>query len=279
MAITKPKTKLRKFITLLVCCFIFAENYNTVFPLEPLPQTPTAFEKLKSLVAKEDVILILPLTAYLNKSGNIKSYLDYATKNINYMNMASSQNLRIVNGYSGMITKIMRDYPRKMKHFPDERSLKALSTISGLRFVLFNKNEEPHYNEKDFNNKLNKLSNSISKIFEDENGWMIFEVKREFLITKDYFLQVPSYPKGILEINLKTPTINKNSEILIDLFAKIRIEDKPFYTITLTQDNSWHKFQIKTPSTIDSVRPLFFLFKKNKDVPIYIGENYFKKEN
>lgn len=267
------KKRSRLLLTTILCSLIIFENYYPIFPVEPLTQTPPIF-KVATMARPQDVTMVLPLTTTLNGDGTVKSWQDYAVQNTAYMNMAAPLELKIFNGYSGMITKLMRDYPRKMANFPDNRSLIALTTISGLRFILFDATSESTFEENAFAARLKEFQTQLIDHGQDSFGWKLFELIPNIPVTDNYFLQVPSYPQGKLQISLRSPK-NDNKICNVELFAKKRIEDSPFYTLTFPANGSWHTFEIPIPKTEDSVRPLRIVFKEKEKLPLFIGENHF----
>jgi len=267
---TLNKVKLKNKV-FLFSFLIFFENFSSIYPVEPAVTLPDNLRKLASLQDKNDITIFLPLTTKLKPDGTIKSWSDFAINNVNYMNMASTFNIKLFNGYSGIVTKLMRDYPRKMANFPDERSLIALSTISGLRFILFNKNLEPTYNSQQFDIRLKHYQDYLIYHGEDNEGWKLFELKKLFIPKNSFFLQVPINSN----LNLKIKCPSKKCEI--DFFYEIKKQDKleKKYLTTISVNRSVEKFSIPMPESYTYISPFLLSFKEKHDKTFFIKKNNF----
>lgn len=123
----------KKLICLIVITTIFLENYNTTIPLSTLPSKP---EILNLLPNDRKPAIILPLVTQPLLNGQVRSWSDFAEVNVNAMNWMINSGHPIVNGYSGIRTKLMRELPKQTKDFPSAKSIESLKKITGLEYVV-----------------------------------------------------------------------------------------------------------------------------------------------
>ncbi len=136
-------------IILLLALFALVENNIRTYPLEPLPRKPEIFDELSTLRQKSP-LLVLPMTTALRDRRFVRHWSDFAKLNVRYMLWARGSRLDIVNGYSGLRSKIMRELPGEVASFPDAKSLESIRKIHGLRFLIYMPELVPDFDEAAF---------------------------------------------------------------------------------------------------------------------------------
>lgn len=165
-----------------------------------------------------------------------------------------------MNGYSGQVSRNMRDFPWKLENFPNELSIKTLNSIAGISHILIHSKLIKNFNLQDF---LEKIQNTpqLKLIKKDLENNLLLEFKPEFILRNNFHLQAPSYPHHQkLNFQLKSKSVSQD-KLNLPLFLKKHAKTKPFTTLELEQDGNWHEFQITLPETPDTVRPLQIRFE------------------
>jgi hypothetical protein len=111
------------------------ENHTPIFPLDPLPARPEAFETLSKIVHPNEAAIALPFSGESEK-GRVKSWSEFATLNTRYALWGAPLQLSLVNGYSGQRSKIMTELPAALQEFPSFEAHEWLSRICGLRWII-----------------------------------------------------------------------------------------------------------------------------------------------
>lgn len=152
------------------------ENYTPIFPLDPLPPRPEAFETLGRTAHLNEAAIALPFAGELEK-GRVKSWSEFATLNTRYALWGTPLQTPLVNGYSGQQSKLMMELPAALREFPSLEAHEWLSRICGLRWIIV-----------------------VPSLFRDWNH-AIFE--RRLLEHKDRFLLEATGSDGSLLIRLE----------------------------------------------------------------------------
>ncbi|NMC62299.1 MAG: hypothetical protein GYA55_03945, partial [SAR324 cluster bacterium] len=121
-----------KFCILPLTLLALIENNFYTYPLQEIPARPSILSSLSDYAHKDSAVLFLPMTLEVDSKGKVKSWLDFSKKNINYMLWSIGAEYQVVNGYSGLRSKLMKELPAKTKSFPDEKALIAIKGIAGL---------------------------------------------------------------------------------------------------------------------------------------------------
>jgi len=117
-----------------IILIIWVEGSMTLQPAQSLPQSPQALSALPRS-RERPVIIALPFTGQLDEKGAPASWADFASKQTLFLNALIGTKAVAINGYSGQQTKLMRELPRALLSFPDERSIAALCSFAELRFI------------------------------------------------------------------------------------------------------------------------------------------------
>lgn len=276
-----------RFYALVTCCVVI-ENLHTAIPVEGAPETPQVFalaERLPSsgispdsrslsrpsVSESRDALLVLPMARQLTSNGKVASWSDFAYLNVRYMQWGLSTGMQLVNGYSGQRSKLMQEYPRSTAHFPDTRSLKALSLIAGLRYIIYMPSYDPAFDPADFERRLQEFSASFVERGRDSQGNYLLEFRPLTLLGQGAFFKMPSYPAGRALLHLMSPLQQDTPNVTLDLFVTQLSEKTPFRTLSLVADGEWHSYELGLPAIGDHVRPLFLSFRPSGNAKVYMG--------
>lgn len=217
--------------------FIIAiENYTPRYALDSPSAVPALLrqqsESLESNL-KDGAIIILPYSGALNSNNTIKSWKDFAGLNVNAMQWSATLGLKCVNGYSGQITKLMRELPAKLKDFPNQRAITALSEIAGLKYI---------YIDAEINPKL-IADPALTLIAHDSSGallklnpFLILSNEREIIL-----------PKSTRDLSFIAHSQSNRIKLVIRNTSSSSVQE-------LSGHNG--KFSIRIPKSSDSIRPI-----------------------
>jgi hypothetical protein len=178
-------------LKLLLAVLIVVENFNFIFPMERAPQRPEIFTTVAKITNKQDSVFVFPYFTSLDKNYRIKYWQDFAKLNVNYMNWSVDAPYQLINGYSGQLTWFMKEYPRKLANFPDERSIRALSYISNLKYILLLPRLIPDFNLNKFRASLETFKDQLSIKKIDGEGNILLELNSISEIGSEFSVLVP----------------------------------------------------------------------------------------
>lgn len=269
---------LPKAIIPLLFIITYVENYCGNYPLEEKLEKSAVIKHLENKASKNGVVIALPFTSSLKENNTVKSWSNFANYNVNYLNNYFDTNMKIVNGYSGQRSRIMTAIPGKLKNFPDESSINALSEISNLRYVVYNSNYDLNYDATTFYKNIAKHSNSLTHVMSDKEGRHLFEYHHVTKINKNYTLQVPSYPKsGLVSLQLSVRNTDLNS-IPVAIYIKKHFDKLPYTIINIDNEKLWKTYKVVMPNTPDSVRPTFISFGIPDNVDVYLKDRLYSNK-
>ncbi len=273
----KKSGTLNVFFVGLTIIFSLGENFPFVYPLEMKKPNPEIFGKLLGLPDENGAVVVLPFTSELKQDGQVRSWGDFAEKNVDYMNWVFDSKHPLVNGYSGQRTKITNDFPARLASFPKEQALKGLGIIGGLKYVVYLPSYNPDFEKRRFEKELATAGNQLTLLEEDHAGNKLFQFNGEQLINRgDFELMVPSWPEGKLEFDLKADSEADAPEILLDVMNEEYFPGGPLASFRLAANGNWRGFKMNIPLTSGKVRPLRLKFKSDKDIPIYMKNSSYK---
>lgn len=179
-------------LKLLLIVFILVENFNVIFPLEAEPKRPEIFTLLDEIANKNDAVFVFPYFTELRKKDfQIEKWSQFARLNVNYMNWLAESPIKLVNGYSGQLTWFMREYPRKIVNFPDERSITALSYITNLKYIIVIPKLIANFSIDDFRSKLQTLKGELVVRAEDQEGNLLLSLEHTSEIKEGSLIIAP----------------------------------------------------------------------------------------
>lgn len=192
----------RGIATFFVLIVVVLENINSDVAVEPLSDKPLAFHHLPN---DGEPMITLPLVTAPLRSGEVSSWSDFAQQNVNAMLWTMDSNHPTANGYSGLRTPNMLNYPRWLRSFPSDESVKILKN-SGIRYIVYlngdsatngqtsngqilhgqivNKQTvhkqtvQKQTVQKQILQKQQTVLNGLSIIFEGEDGSQLYRIER-----------------------------------------------------------------------------------------------------
>ena len=252
------KTRAVLLIPLLMLLNLL-ENFNDFIPLGPQQQAPKIFNKIAAISNASDAIIALPLAGELDENKLVKSWSEYAIYNTNYMNWTFPLQRPLVNGYSGIKTKFMREFPKELSNFPDLRSITTLRRIGGLRYVVFIPSLVSGINHAEFDKRLASMSSQLKLIEKDSDGNYLFELAGDIQLSSDFYLLLPSYPASESDVTILSRTKKGSISLLLD----DQVPGAALATQEFDSSGAEKTITIKLPQTSESVRPLKITFKSD----------------
>ncbi len=156
---------------------ILLDSAFRVYPLQPPPPLPGAFQYLGAQSeTKAGAGILLPYAPSMKEDGTINSWTEFARVQVRAMRWFLATGRPTVNGYSGQQSKFMRELPRALRNFPDERSLDALSRIVGLRYLIYASAENPSFDPERFGREITQHADRLRWIMTDDTGHFLFEL-------------------------------------------------------------------------------------------------------
>jgi len=275
LSLLVEKKKFGSIALTAVLSLILLENFTKKYPLENMVTAPPVFNFFEDGPDDDsNIVMILPFTSQLKANETVKSWGDYARLNVNYMNWMINSDWHIVNGYSGQRSKVMLEYPRKMSGFPDARSINSLAYISGLRYVVYLPAFVPEFDDDSFADAVADFASDIRLIRQDSTGSFLFEYIGGTLVRDTFHVLTPSYPEGLLSVELMTEERTYFDETRVGLY--LQNEERPFANITLLTDGKWHFHTIETPQRSYKVPPHQIVLKSEEGIPVYIRRRPFR---
>jgi hypothetical protein len=195
---------------------ILAENAVTNFALEPRDGALAVVEKLQEVRKPHEAVVFLPMTNTLKPNKTVKSWKNFALRNVDAMNWAVDHDLLIVNGYSGQRTNIMMKLPGLTAEFPDPRSLDALSRIANLRYVVFSARGMKDFNPIQFQAQYEHFSPALELLAKDKEGGYLFSYNGQTRLSPQHTVRAPSHlGNGVLSFLVNTPYSKEEKSIAL----------------------------------------------------------------
>ena len=251
--------KFTALVSIIPFLFIIIENWTPHYPLQEMERKPSVFHYLEQHSEPSQAAISIPLTRELKHGSLVKNWGDFAQLNVSAMLLGFESKLKFVNGYSGLRTKIIKDWPRKMDGFIDERSLTALSTVAGLKWVIYNSNANEDFDKETFLRKANLFKDSVEFKLSDDDGFYLFELAHANNLQNPFFVQTPNYD-GALAFELLSPKTSKAEDLYVDIFQDINGEEIKIAYAALNADGTWTEAAIPVSSSNNKVKPNKFRF-------------------
>lgn len=269
--------KLPRWIPLILTVLVVVENLQRSYPIEKPEPAPEIFEALKKYANGSGAVLVLPYARELNRYNQILSWGDFARLNVNAMHWAFDTGLPTVNGYSGVKSRAMRELPRQLANFPDQRSIAEISSIAGLRYIVVIAALQPDFNPAEFSAKLARLREDLSVLATDSAGNLLLEYIGKSRITDrgGFSLRVPSYPKGAMQLGATALLSKGKKSTPLKIYLDLPDFTEPLLTLHLPCDGKYYGYQIELPQTADSVRPLILRFEREGGDNVFIRKTRF----
>jgi hypothetical protein len=194
-----PRGLVIRLTPLLVLVGI-AEQLHRDYPLEEPPGLPQVISKLGEVSRSGEVAIILPFSGALNEQGQVARWGEFARLNVNAARFALASGIPVVNGYSGIRSKIIREWPARLAAFPDATSLRALGEVAGLRWIVYLTSSEA--DRDTLEEAFTQFGGKLSVVYRDDSGFLIELTASRSLDTAGSILLAPSYPEGVLTLEL-----------------------------------------------------------------------------
>ncbi len=251
-------------------CLLFAiliENLSLHLPLESESLSPPVLVKLRDLAQEDEALIFLPLTQELDQNSRVKSWRDYAIKNVQAMNWSANLPLFLLNGYSGQRSKLMLEFPGRLQAFPDNKSLKTLEQIVGLRFIVVD--------TKALGLPLSTLPDSLKLIAQDERGYALLEFSPLTLLDANFTLLAPPFARATVKLELLNAGKKDQGNIPIDVL----LDGKPFFAIDLPKGSLWESHLLTLPAFQDQLRPARLSFKLPASAQVFLRKRSISLDN
>lgn len=278
VSIMQARVRKGRLLSVFVLALILLENYNSTYPLQPVSRGSSVFEQLEQLTIKNAALMILPFTDELKANGTVKSWGKFAEYNVNYMNWAFPLDMPLVNGYSGQRSKIMLEYPRKMSNFPDRRSVNAIGLIPGLKYIIYVSQNDPQFNELQFLEKLKNYTAELQLISTDLEGNYLIEFIGKTRITEGFYLRTPSFPNGVLTLELQALYEAEDKEYELVLIEHDHFNGAPVATTKIKANGEWEQYSFLLPEVKNTARPLRISFKWEGQSDLLLKERSFSAD-
>lgn len=250
----------RVLVTILLLCLV--EQITPIYPLQRASDQPFVLKELQARLGTEDAVLFLPFTANLDRQGQVASWGNFARYNVNYMNWSVDLAGRLVNGYSGQRSRILKEFPLQMNNFPDLRSIYIAQRIVGLRQIVYVANNNPSFDKENFENNLKKFANQLKVITIDADNNYLIELIGHAPVDKEFFLMLPTDRPYTLSFELQAPFHpGEDLELIAQEDPKRGAQLREQFSVP--QDGLWHSYQITIPRRSRSVTPAIIRFRGN----------------
>jgi hypothetical protein len=266
------KFKPRLYWHAVLTTFLLLENLSYPLAKEPVPERPLVFDMLKNQAQQNDAAIVLPFSGKLKDSGEFQSWKEFAKIQVSAMNWAQEIDVQLVNGYSGQQTKLMKELPKELAQFPDERSIKALRSFAGLKYIIFAPQFVDDFSRDGFDIRLRFLKDTLKPLQVDGQGSYLFELTGETAIDKNFQLLVPSFPPRTISLEIKgVGTVDT-----LDVFLAHHQEETPFASIKIEPDTTFRWYSLNMPLIPDTVRPLRLSFRSRNGSSLALGQTRVK---
>lgn len=276
LANLETKSRYGMPVALLFAFLALLEHFTPHYPLQRLKPTPAVFDYLHQLEPFNDSVIVLPFSGEVKPNGSPVSWGKLAELHVDAMHWTLPTGWRLVNGYSGQRTKILREFPRKLSGFPDQRSINTLSTISGLRYIIFRSSEIAKFNPDLFLRQTAYFPENLEFVNADAEGNYLFKFKRAIRLDQPHYIQFPSYPAGVAQVEFMTLGQVPDEEVVIDILLKEGDEESLFSAAKVLPNGEWQSFTFALPSNRFGVGPIRLSFKPQSSATVYLQQAKFK---
>ena len=157
-------------LAVVITAFEFrADHSNNFSGLTGL--SPAAPEVYSMLAAQSEpgAVLSLPYTPTTTYNNDA-----FILNQTDYMHWALTSGHPMVNGYSGNIPKFHQRLVSQVEYFPDARSMRVLSRILGLQYIVYHPRKVIGFDERKFLERVEQFSDQLRLISKDQEGNFLF---------------------------------------------------------------------------------------------------------
>ncbi|MCB0328464.1 MAG: hypothetical protein KDD70_02340 [Bdellovibrionales bacterium] len=245
-------------VLVLIPVLVTVENLTSNYALEPRDGAPAVAEKVREIQRLSDATLFLPMTDEVKPNGTVKSWKNFALRNVDVMNWSVDHDLLVVNGYSGQRTKIMKEIPGQTVNFPDGESLDAIARIANVRYIIFGSRQISNFDPVAFRAKYEYFSDSLELLEEGGEGYYLFRFNGETRLSKQQPVRAPSHlGRGVLSLEVKSP-YEPNEPLYSLNITELDHGEIAAKNISLPSDGLWHQVEIPLPKPIIPGLPFRF---------------------
>lgn len=243
-----------KLIAPCLVGLIVLDNWHPVVPVEGQTLAPKVLHKIANSGA---VTIFLPLVSELKGDGSIKSWSEFSRENVRAMQWGQLNNLKVVNGYSGQRTMLMKKLPKLLADFPSRSSIFFLKRIGGLRYIVLRSDlTEDELDLVGFEDELALIAHS--------EGYYLFELVGASRLADGHVIRVPSWCKSEVSFEVKA-----------DTNFQIRVHAKSSYSApqghrTIDVSTQWGAVTMSLETDSVGVDPLELEFEIPKDGHLYL---------
>jgi hypothetical protein len=241
-------------LKLLLAVFILVENFNFIFPIDKAPKRPEIFSTLEKITSKQDAVFAFPYFSALDKNYRIMHWQEFAKFNVNFMNWSANSPFHLVNGYSGQLTWFMKEFPRKLANFPDERSLRALSYIANLKYIIVIPKMIPNFDLGVFKTKLSQLKDKIAVKKIDSDGNILLALQTVNEVGEDFTILTPPDRglKAALTFEVRGGVIPGYPTSTLAIFD--RSSNQAIWTEKIVHDGKFKKIRVQLQPSGENVK-------------------------
>jgi hypothetical protein len=261
---------------LLLPLLILTENLHPLVPVEGEVERGELHEILSQIPASDGALIALPYTGELNALGTPVSWGDFARRNIQVLLQLSGTGWRSVNGYSGQKSKIMREFPRQLKGFPDRRSLAAICSIGGMRYLTYASGKDAGFNREVFLGRLDALSQQLKFVAEDKAGNFLFSLPCLQSINTERELLFPANLEANVSLSLSAPNLGQDRITVLKVSALFGDEEHQIGSFSIRGGEAGREVTFKLPNHGQSMRPVRVRFSTQSKEEILIKDTRYQ---
>ncbi|RME59424.1 MAG: hypothetical protein D6780_05120 [Candidatus Dadabacteria bacterium] len=250
-----------KLIALFVGALLVLENIPSVIPKEKLPPAPPLINNLSKDYFRDEVVLNLPFAPEINSKGEIKSFSRFAELVVNYLNWLSNKGGSLVNGYGGVLNRVIKEFPRSTANFPDEKSIKKITSIGTVSYIIYYGSLVDDFNRERFLKKLKDYDTWLELVASDAANTFLLKFHPIIFVNEDFEVRIPSYPQSKLSFELMSPPQEGIKSIKVAVFETDHKIKNFFFTKEIPADNSWHPVSLLLPKASYTALPFRVRFK------------------
>ena len=252
VGIALSRFQLSKKGVALIATVIALEGLQSRYPTEPLIAPSSAIEHLKATALNTDAVISLPLGS-VDQRGVIKDPAEFAKLNVTYMNWLVDTRLHFVNGYSGIQTKITKEFPRKFSNFPDQRSINTLGLIPNLTYILYTPHLDTTFNKQHFITELDRFKNDLKLIMIDDAGTYLFKLTASYPIHKTILL--PPYGSNTTRALSTDFKLEKGKHFKLKISLNNSETKQVISSVDIEYSKDWQTFSFPLPQPSSKVLP------------------------
>jgi hypothetical protein len=261
--------KIHPLLILLACVVTFLENFPTRYPIEAPEPTPSAFQFLADTPASNAAVLVLPFTDSLLPDGSVESWGNFARKNVQYMLWAEDFRGYLVNGYSGQRSWIMKNLPRDLRGFPNDKSLRSLARIAGLQYIMLATDLADPIEREAKTQTYELYRPALHLIFGDEAGNLLFEFSPTVRADREFTLLAPARGPQFLRLEIFANYSPTELEVPVTVILP-DFGDRVLAARTIRANREDETIDVELPQGLTANTPIKIGLRAKDDYPIYL---------